>query len=49
MKALIYLLIVFCPFRAALGAYGGPSLGVESELLLQADTTATATPGPSLI
>ena len=42
-----FLLFVFLPFRAALMAYGGSRLGVQSELQLLAYARATATPDPS--
>ena len=42
-----YADLFHCGFTAALEAYGiSPGLGVEWELLLQAYTTAMATPGP---
>ena len=42
-------LSLFLLFRATPTAYGGPSLGVESELQLLAYATDTATPDPSHI
>ena len=43
----LFIYFVFCPFEGGTLGMEIPRLGVESELLLLAYATATATPDPS--